>query len=122
MGAEVFRLLRTHLRDVNIDRDVCAVVVTSAAPGDGKTTVALNLAEAATNDGLSSALGRDRPAPTDTVQAAGNHEQRWTLKHQVKMTKVGRRPVTLPENKRRVYSKGFEAQLRRETALSDKQS
>ncbi|HWY19313.1 MAG TPA: type II toxin-antitoxin system HicA family toxin [Solirubrobacteraceae bacterium] len=42
----------------------------------------------------------------------------WTRergsKHQVKMTKPGYRPITLPENKRRAYSKGFEAQLRRE--------
>lgn len=47
----------------------------------------------------------------------------WTLehggKHQAKMTKPGHRPVTLPENKRRAYSKGFEAQLRRETDLQD---
>lgn len=47
--------------------------------------------------------------------------QGWTLerggKHQVKMTKAGRRPITLPENKRRAYSKGFEAQLRREADL-----
>jgi hypothetical protein len=45
----------------------------------------------------------------------------WTLgrggKHQVKMTKSGMRPITLPENKRRSYSKGFEAQLRREAGL-----
>jgi hypothetical protein len=45
----------------------------------------------------------------------------WTIerggKHQTKMTKPGHRPVTLPENKRRAYSKGFEAQLRRETGL-----
>ncbi len=38
-------------------------------------------------------------------------------KHQVKMTKPGRRPVTLPDNHRRAYSRGFEAQLRRETGL-----
>lgn len=38
-------------------------------------------------------------------------------KHQVKMTMSGRRPVTLPDNHRRAYSKGFEAQLRRETRL-----
>jgi hypothetical protein len=38
-------------------------------------------------------------------------------KHQVKMTKSGRRPVTLPDNHRRAYSKGFEAQLRRETRV-----
>jgi hypothetical protein len=45
----------------------------------------------------------------------------WTLgrggKHQVKMTKSGMRPITLPDNKRRSYSKGFEAQLRREAGL-----
>jgi hypothetical protein len=53
------------------------------------------------------------------LRAAG-----WTLdrggKHQVKMTKAGRRPVTLPENRRRAYSKSFEAQLRRETGLDEK--
>ena len=38
-------------------------------------------------------------------------------KHQVKMTKQGKRPVTLPDNHRRAYSKGFEAQLRREVGL-----
>jgi hypothetical protein len=45
----------------------------------------------------------------------------WMLdrggKHQVKMTKTGYRPITLPENKRRAYSKGFEAQLRREAGI-----
>ncbi len=48
----------------------------------------------------------------------------WTLdrggKHQAKMTKPGYRPITLPENKRRAYSKGFEAQLRREAGLEDR--
>ena len=39
-------------------------------------------------------------------------------KHQVKMTKSGRRPITLPDNHRRAYSKGFEAQLRREARLN----
>jgi hypothetical protein len=43
-------------------------------------------------------------------------------KHQAKMTKSGHRPITLPENKRRAYSKGFEAQLRREAGLQDKQA
>ena len=45
----------------------------------------------------------------------------WTRtsggKHQVKMVKQGRRPITLPENKRRVYSRGFEAALRRQAGL-----
>lgn len=45
----------------------------------------------------------------------------WTLerggKHQVKMIKAGLRPITLPENHRRAYSKGFESALRREADL-----
>ncbi len=53
-------------------------------------------------------------------------QEGWALdrggKHQVKMTKPGHRPITLPENKRRSYSKGFEAQLRREAGLQDEQS
>ncbi len=45
----------------------------------------------------------------------------WTRErggnHQVKMTKAGERPITLPENKRQAYSKGFEAELRRQARL-----
>jgi predicted RNA binding protein YcfA (HicA-like mRNA interferase family) len=45
----------------------------------------------------------------------------WTRetggKHQVKMTKPGHRPITLPENHRRSDTKGFEAALRRQTGL-----
>lgn len=49
--AEVFRMLRAHLRYFNIDRDLRTLAVVSAAPGDGKTTVARNLAEAAATMG-----------------------------------------------------------------------
>lgn len=49
--AEVFRMLRAHLRYFNIDRDLRTLLVASAAPGDGKTTVARNLAEAAATMG-----------------------------------------------------------------------
>jgi hypothetical protein len=49
----------------------------------------------------------------------------WVLerggKHQAKMTKLGCRPITLPENKRRAYSKGFEAQLKRELRAAQDQ-
>jgi tyrosine-protein kinase len=45
--AEIFGLLRAHIRYFNVDRDLRVVVVVSAAPGDGKTTVARNLAMAA---------------------------------------------------------------------------
>jgi succinoglycan biosynthesis transport protein ExoP len=45
--AEAFRMLRANLRYFNVDRDVRSVMVTSASPGDGKTTVACNRAAAA---------------------------------------------------------------------------
>jgi capsular exopolysaccharide synthesis family protein len=45
--AEIFGLLRAHIRYFNVDRELRVVVVVSAAPGDGKTTVASNLAFAA---------------------------------------------------------------------------
>jgi predicted RNA binding protein YcfA (HicA-like mRNA interferase family) len=36
-------------------------------------------------------------------------------KHQTKMTKPGRRPVTLPDHKGRTYHKGLDAEIRRQT-------
>jgi capsular exopolysaccharide synthesis family protein len=51
--AEAFRMLRARLRYFDIDRHVKTVVVTSALPGEGKSTVAWQLAVAA-------ATGHDR--------------------------------------------------------------
>jgi capsular exopolysaccharide synthesis family protein len=45
--AEAFQLIRAHLRYFNVDRDVRTLLVASAAPGDGKTTIARHLAAAA---------------------------------------------------------------------------
>lgn len=45
--AEAFSLIRAHLRFFNVDRDVRTVLIASPAPGDGKTTIARHLAEAA---------------------------------------------------------------------------
>jgi tyrosine-protein kinase len=42
--AEAFALLRARLRYFNVDREVRTILVTSAMPGEGKSTVALNLA------------------------------------------------------------------------------
>ena len=53
---EVFRLLRAYLRYFNVDREVRCLVVASAAPGDGKTTVARNLAHAAQETGTKTLL------------------------------------------------------------------
>ena len=48
---EAFRLLRARLRYFNVDKEVRSVLVTSAAPGDGKTTIAVHLAAAAASSG-----------------------------------------------------------------------
>jgi polysaccharide biosynthesis transport protein len=48
---EIFGLLRAHIRYFNVDRELRVIVVVSAAPGDGKTTVASNLAMAAATVG-----------------------------------------------------------------------
>jgi polysaccharide biosynthesis transport protein len=45
--AEAFSLIRAHLRFFNVNRDLRTVIVASPAPGDGKTTIARHLAEAA---------------------------------------------------------------------------
>jgi polysaccharide biosynthesis transport protein len=53
---ETFRKLRAKLRYFNVDRSVRSVLVTSAAPEEGKTTVATNLALAAAIAGQSKVL------------------------------------------------------------------
>jgi capsular exopolysaccharide synthesis family protein len=49
--AEAFHLIRAHLRYFNVDRELRTLMVASAAPGDGKTTVARHLAAAAARVG-----------------------------------------------------------------------
>jgi capsular exopolysaccharide synthesis family protein len=49
--AEAFHLIRAHLRYFNVDRELRTVMVASAAPGDGKTTIARHLAAAAARMG-----------------------------------------------------------------------
>jgi capsular exopolysaccharide synthesis family protein len=45
-SAEAFRKLRTNLRFMNVDNPPRVIVVTSPQPGDGKSTIAANLAAA----------------------------------------------------------------------------
>ncbi|HEX8207829.1 MAG TPA: polysaccharide biosynthesis tyrosine autokinase [Solirubrobacteraceae bacterium] len=54
--AEAFRMLRANLRYFNVDRGLHTVLITSAAPGDGKSTVAANLAAAAAANGMKTLL------------------------------------------------------------------
>jgi polysaccharide biosynthesis transport protein len=49
--AEAFHLIRAHLRYFNVDRELRTLMVASAAPGDGKTTIARHLAVAAARMG-----------------------------------------------------------------------
>jgi len=44
VDTEAFALLRARLRYFNVDREVRSLLITSSTPGEGKTTVALNLA------------------------------------------------------------------------------
>ncbi len=53
---EAFRIIRANLRYFNQSSHAGSVLITSAEPGDGKTTVAWNLAAAAANAGASVAL------------------------------------------------------------------
>ena len=44
MAAESYRVLRTSLEYLSIDKDIKTIVVTSSEPGEGKSTVSGNLA------------------------------------------------------------------------------
>lgn len=48
---EAFRLLRTNLQFLNLDRTPRSIVITSALPGEGKTSTAANLAIALAQTG-----------------------------------------------------------------------
>jgi len=49
--SESFSLIRAHLRYFNVDSELHTILVSSASPGDGKTTVAFRLAAAAAATG-----------------------------------------------------------------------
>jgi capsular exopolysaccharide synthesis family protein len=49
--SEAFHLIRAHLRYFNVDRQLRTLMVVSAAPGDGKTTITRHLAGAAARMG-----------------------------------------------------------------------
>ncbi len=50
--AEAFRVLQANARFFNADRELKSVVITSAAPGEGKTTLAWHIAAAAASAGV----------------------------------------------------------------------
>jgi succinoglycan biosynthesis transport protein ExoP len=54
--AEAFRMLRANLTYFQVGREVRSVLVTSAAPGDGKSTVAWHLAAVSADSGTKAVL------------------------------------------------------------------
>ena len=75
-SAEAFRMFRASLLYFDAGREIKSVLVTSAAPGDGKTTVALGLAVAAAEPGLSVLLVEaDLRRPT--LGRPAGPEARW---------------------------------------------
>jgi succinoglycan biosynthesis transport protein ExoP len=73
--AEAFRLLRARMRYFNIDREVRTVLIVSAVPADGKTTVAVHLAAAAASSGAKALLleaDLRRPAISQRVGSAAS--------------------------------------------------
>lgn len=44
IASEAFRVLRTNLQFMGLDKPVKTILITSATPGEGKTTTAINLA------------------------------------------------------------------------------
>jgi succinoglycan biosynthesis transport protein ExoP len=55
-GAEAYRVLRNNLGFINFGHDIKTVLITSAAPDEGKSTVAANLAIALSSAGKKVAL------------------------------------------------------------------
>lgn len=53
---EALRMLRTQLRYFNVDREIRTVMVTSASPQEGKSTVAWHLARSASEAGVDTVL------------------------------------------------------------------
>ena len=72
--AEAFRVLRTNMQYVDIDNEQKVFVLTSALPGEGKSTTAVNLAVTLTQAGQrsrsSSATSAARSSPTGSSSTA----------------------------------------------------
>ncbi len=64
----------------------------------------------------SSRVPRNQREWIRALEDAGWKQERGG-KHQVKMVKPGKRPITLPQHKGRTYSKGLDAAIRNQAGL-----
>ena len=55
-ASEAFRVLRTNLQFAGLDQPLKSVLITSASPGEGKSTTAANLAVTCTQSGMNVCL------------------------------------------------------------------
>lgn len=73
--AEAFQLIRAHLRYFNVDRQLRTLLVVSASPSDGKTTLSVNLAVAAAQTGTRVLLldaDLRQPSVAEQLELAGD--------------------------------------------------
>lgn len=95
LGEDRFRLLRHHLRDMRASRQLETLLVTSAIPQDGKSTIAINTATALADGGrkkvlliegdlhcpsLGKTLGVERVAGTAECLEQGHHPMLYLRK------------------------------------------
>jgi succinoglycan biosynthesis transport protein ExoP len=91
--AEAFRLLRARMRYFNVDREVRTVLIVSAVPADGKTTVAVHLAAAAASSGAKAVLleaDLRRPTVSQRVGSAPSVGLAEVLTHGAQLSDVVR--------------------------------
>ena len=91
--AEAFRLLRARMRYFNVDREVRTVLIVSAVPADGKTTVAVHLAAAAASSGAKALLleaDLRRPTVSQRVGSTPSVGLAEVLTHGAELSEVTR--------------------------------
>jgi capsular exopolysaccharide synthesis family protein len=97
---EAFQMLRANLRFLSTGRELRSVVITSAASGDGKTTVAINLAIADASVGRKVLLieaDMRRPSIGAMLRLDGAQGLAFYLsKHDVQIADVARRVAVAP--------------------------
>ena len=75
--AEPFRILRTNLELVNLERPAKTIMVTSAVEGEGKSTTIANLAVATARAGRARDPGRPRfPAPVSRAPSSRSPDRK----------------------------------------------